>query len=142
VVRDLDGTSPAFIERLRRVYANTSDITGRPAEEIAAWFTGLELVPPGLAEVQLWPADDGHTQAFPPARMLGAVGRRPGPGRARPALAVTPAAGGAPAGRGREATNAYRSPGARSAGRMSGNHGSRESKVARVISGTSGIPEY
>jgi hypothetical protein len=74
------GTSPAFIERLRRVYAHTSDITGRPREEIAAWFTGLELVPPGLADVQLWPADQGHAQARPPARMLGAVGRRPARG--------------------------------------------------------------
>ncbi len=71
------GTSPAFLERLRRVYANTSDITGRPAAEIAAWFTGLELVPPGLADVQRWPADEGHVQALPPARMLGAVGRQP-----------------------------------------------------------------
>jgi S-adenosyl methyltransferase len=41
------GNSPAFIERLRRVCASTSDITGRPAEEIAAWFAGLELVPRG-----------------------------------------------------------------------------------------------
>lgn len=71
------GTSPEFIERLRRVYANTSDITGRPAAEIAAWFTGLELVPPGLAEVQSWAAEEGHAQALPPARMLGAMGRRP-----------------------------------------------------------------
>jgi len=76
----LTGTSPAFIERLRSVYADTSDITGRPAGEIAAWFTGLDLVPPGLVDVQAWRPGPGAAQRAPvAARILGGVARQPGP---------------------------------------------------------------
>jgi len=81
------GTSPAFLERLRSVYADTSDITGRPAGEIAAWFTGLDLAPPGLVDVQAWRPDPGTPQQAPvTARILGGVARqaRPGPAQAAP----------------------------------------------------------
>jgi S-adenosyl methyltransferase len=88
---------------------------------------GWKWSPPGLAEVQPWRADQGHAPPLRAARMLGAVGRRP--------------VRGAPA-RGRQATNAYRSPATRSAGRMSGNYGSRDSKVPGVTSGSSEISEY
>jgi hypothetical protein len=59
-----------------------------------------------------------------------------------PAGSPGAAAGGGSAGRGRQATNAYRSPGSRSAGRMSGNYGSRDSKVPQVTSGSGEISEY
>ena len=75
------GTSPALIDRLRSAYADTSDITGRPAEEIAAWLTGLDLIPPGLVNVDAWrpgsprhwltprpPASSAPSPARPPAR--------------------------------------------------------------------------
>jgi hypothetical protein len=52
-------------------------LAGFPEAQIAAWFTGLELVPPGLTDVQLWPAGQGQAQALPSARMLRAVGQRP-----------------------------------------------------------------
>ncbi|HUY52882.1 MAG TPA: SAM-dependent methyltransferase [Streptosporangiaceae bacterium] len=73
------GTSPALIDRLRSAYANTSDITGRTAEEIAAWFTGLDLIPPGLVDVDAWrPGSPWHWLTPPTARIIGAVARKPG----------------------------------------------------------------
>jgi len=73
------GTSAALIDRLRSAYANTSDITGRPAEEIAAWFTGLDLIPPGLVDVDAWrPGCQWHWLSSPTARIIGTVGHKPG----------------------------------------------------------------
>lgn len=72
------GTSPALLDRLRSAYANTSDISGRTAEDIAAWLTGLELVPPGLVEVQAWHPGIHHHWLTPhTARVLAAVARKP-----------------------------------------------------------------
>jgi len=71
------GTNPALIDRLRSAYAGTSDITGRPAEEIADWFSGLELIPPGLVDVDAWrPGSPWHWLTPPAARIIGAVGRK------------------------------------------------------------------
>jgi O-methyltransferase involved in polyketide biosynthesis len=72
------GTSPALLDRLRSAYANTSDITGRPAEDIAAWLTGLEIIPPGLVDVQAWHPGIHHHWLTPhTARILAAVARKP-----------------------------------------------------------------
>jgi hypothetical protein len=72
------GTDPALIDRLRSAYAGTSVITGRAIEEIAAWFTGLDLVSPGLVDVQAWRPGGGRYRLTPPsARIVGAVGRKP-----------------------------------------------------------------
>ncbi len=72
------GTDPALIDRLRSAYANTSDITGRTAEEIAAWFTGLDVIPPGLVNVNAWrPGSPRHWLAQPSARIIGAAARKP-----------------------------------------------------------------
>jgi hypothetical protein len=72
------GTSPALLDRLRSAYANTSDITGRTAEDIAAWLTGLELIPPGLVDVQAWHPGIHHHWLTPhTARILAAVARKP-----------------------------------------------------------------
>ncbi|HUY51061.1 MAG TPA: SAM-dependent methyltransferase [Streptosporangiaceae bacterium] len=73
------GTSPALIDRLRSTYANTSDITGRPAEEIAAWFTGMDVIPPGLSQAEL--ADRGRlgpaaVPSVPPGRGTPSVEHR------------------------------------------------------------------
>jgi O-methyltransferase involved in polyketide biosynthesis len=71
------GTNPALLDRLRSVYANTSDITGRPAEEIAAWLTGWDRVSPGLVDVDAWrPGHDWHWPSPAAARILVAVARR------------------------------------------------------------------
>ena len=72
------GTDPALIDRLRSTYADTSVITGRTEQEIAAWFTGLGLLPPGLVDVQAW--RPGRQQDWPApstARIIGAVGHKP-----------------------------------------------------------------
>ena len=59
------GTDPALIDRLRSAYAGTSVITGRAVEEIAAWFTGLDLVSPGLVDVQAWRPGGGRYRLTP-----------------------------------------------------------------------------
>jgi O-methyltransferase involved in polyketide biosynthesis len=72
------GTDPALIDRLRSTYAGTSVITGRTEQEIAAWFTGLDLLPPGLVDVQTW--RPGRQQDWPApstARIICAVGHKP-----------------------------------------------------------------
>jgi len=82
------GTSRALIDRLRSAYADTSDITGRPAEEIAAWLTGLDVIPPGLVDVDAWrPGSPRHWLTRPDARIIGAVARKPArTAGAKPAL--------------------------------------------------------
>ncbi len=73
------GTSPALIDRLHSAYANTSDISGRTAEEIAAWFTGFDLIPPGLVDVDAWrPESPWYWFAPSTARIIGAVAHKPG----------------------------------------------------------------
>lgn len=71
------GTSPALISRLRAAYQGTTVITGRPEAEIAAYFTGLEMIPLGLTDVAAW--RPGHRGYQPPAgaRIIGAVARKP-----------------------------------------------------------------
>ncbi len=81
------GTSPALLDKLRSAYAGTSDITSRPAEDIAAWLTGLDLVPPGLVDVASWQPGSPRRWLTPPtARIIGAVGRKPG----RPTASTRP----------------------------------------------------
>ena len=72
------GTDPALIERLRSAYAGTTVVTARSEHEIAAWLTGLDLVPPGLVDVRAWRAGwQQHKLTPPTARIIGAVGRKP-----------------------------------------------------------------
>jgi hypothetical protein len=72
------GTDPALIERLRGIHAATSVVVGRTEQEIAAWFTGLDLLPPGLVDVQAWrPASRRYWLTSTTARIIGAVGHKP-----------------------------------------------------------------
>lgn len=71
------GTDPALIARLQAAYAGTTVVTGRTEAEIAAYFTGLHLVPPGLTDVGAWRPDHWGYQPTPGARILGAVARKP-----------------------------------------------------------------
>jgi hypothetical protein len=75
------GTDPVLIDRLQAAYAGAAVVTGRSEAEIAAYFTGLNLEPPGLTDVWAWRPDT--ERYWPPAnaRILGGVGRKP----ARPA---------------------------------------------------------
>ncbi len=40
------GTSPGLINRLTNAYAGTTTVTARTDTEIAAYLTGLHLIPP------------------------------------------------------------------------------------------------
>jgi hypothetical protein len=51
------GTCPELIRTLHAVYRHTAPVTGRSQSDITAWFTGLTLTPPGLADVRDWQPD-------------------------------------------------------------------------------------
>jgi transcriptional regulator with XRE-family HTH domain len=75
------GTSPALIARLADAYQGTSVVSGRSKTEIAAYFTGLDLLPPGLVDVWAWrPHTPQALQTPGGARILGAVARKLVPG--------------------------------------------------------------
>jgi hypothetical protein len=70
------GTDPALLQCLHNAYTGTT-ISARTEQDIAAWFAGLHLLPPGLVDVRHW--RPGHTTGRPPAqpaaaRFLAAVG--------------------------------------------------------------------
>jgi hypothetical protein len=72
------GTSPALINRLAAAYQDTVTVTGRTVDEIAGYFTGLHLAPPGLTDVWAWWPDTQRRWPQPrTARILGAVARKP-----------------------------------------------------------------
>jgi O-methyltransferase involved in polyketide biosynthesis len=48
------GTDPALIRSLQAAYYQAAPVTGRSQADIAAWFGGLTLVPPGLTDVRDW----------------------------------------------------------------------------------------
>jgi S-adenosyl methyltransferase len=78
------GTSPALIACLQAAYQGITVVTGRTEAEIAAYFDGLDLVPPGLTDVWAWRPDRQWFWPPPPsARILGGVARKPAaaPGR-------------------------------------------------------------
>jgi hypothetical protein len=74
---------PVPREPVQDAYGSRVTLTGRPAAEIAAYFDGFDLVPPGLVPVAEWPAAQPGTpppqpaQAISPqAAMLAGVGRK------------------------------------------------------------------
>jgi hypothetical protein len=77
------GTEPDLISRLQAACQGTAIVTGRAEVEIAGYFTGLNLLPPGLTDVQRW-RPDREPYASVGARVLGAVGRKPHRRRSRP----------------------------------------------------------
>ena len=70
------GIDPDLISRLQAAYQGTTVVTGRTEAEIARYFTGLDLLPPGLTDVQAWRPDRWVSQPCTAARILGAVGRK------------------------------------------------------------------
>ena len=77
--------NPVPSEGIQNAYGSDITLTGRPAAEIAAYFDGFDLVPPGLVPVAEWPAAQPdawlpapqHTQpTSPQAGMLAGVGRK------------------------------------------------------------------
>jgi hypothetical protein len=76
------GTDPLLLERLEITYAGTSVVTPRPEAEIAAWFDGWHLMPPGLPDVRDWRTDGlprlPQRQPAPrAARFLAGIARKP-----------------------------------------------------------------
>jgi S-adenosyl methyltransferase len=72
------GVNPALIARLSAAYHETAVVSGRSAAEIAGYFKGLELTPPGLVDVWAWRADACRSRPDSGSgRILGAVGRKP-----------------------------------------------------------------
>jgi O-methyltransferase involved in polyketide biosynthesis len=75
-------------EQVQAAYGDTTVLTGRPAAEIAAYFDGFDLVPPGVVPVTEWPLDEPdagqrpriqHVSPAPAkASMLAGVGRKRG----------------------------------------------------------------
>ncbi len=77
------GTDPELIRSLQAAYHHTAPVTGRSQVDIAAWFGGLTMVPPGLADVRDWqPGPPGPPDRLPDSR-----------GRFLAGVAVKPAAG-------------------------------------------------
>jgi hypothetical protein len=71
------GTDPKLIESLQAAYSGAAPVTGRTEAEILAWFGGLAITPPGLADVRDWqPGNPGPSDRQPPSRgrFLAAVG--------------------------------------------------------------------
>ena len=77
--------NPVPREGIQNAYGSDITLTGRPAAEIAAYFDGFDLVPPGLVPVAEWPAAQPdawlpppqHAQpSSPQAGMLAGVGRK------------------------------------------------------------------
>jgi hypothetical protein len=75
------GTDPELIRLLQEMYGDTAPVTGRTEAAITAWFDGLTLVEPGLAEVWAWHSDAWRRRAPGRARFLAGVGHK-APGRA------------------------------------------------------------
>jgi hypothetical protein len=76
-------SGPAPRQGVQDAYGRQTVLTGRPAAEIAAYFDGFDLVPPGLVPVGGWSAAEPDARLPPPARpappqanMLGGVGRK------------------------------------------------------------------
>ena len=73
------GTDPRLIRCLQSAYAHTAPVTGRTADEIAAWFEGFSLARPGLVDVWTWRPSGPQRVPRPEmtrARFLAGVGRK------------------------------------------------------------------
>jgi hypothetical protein len=74
----LRGDSAGKVEEQYRKNV-ASGATLRDREEILRFFTGLELVGPGLVRVPYWRPDEPEPQDADEVRVLGGVGCKPGP---------------------------------------------------------------
>ena len=71
------GTDPELLRQLQAAYGDSAPVTGRTAEEIAAWFDGFCLARPGVVDVWAWRPDSIQRPARSRARILAGVGRKP-----------------------------------------------------------------
>jgi len=90
------GMSPAFVDRVRAAYQGSTVVTARTSDEIQEWFTGLELLSPGVTDVHRWRPDSlWHWPATDQVRVLGGVARKPGRPDDLPGSGTAPARAGA-----------------------------------------------
>jgi O-methyltransferase involved in polyketide biosynthesis len=75
-----DDVSPEAAEQARKIYENTSTPgVMRPHAEIACFFDGLEIIPPGLVNASSWRADNSPLPRRPTRTIFYAgVGRKEG----------------------------------------------------------------
>ena len=71
------GTDPELIRCLQDSYGEAVAVTGRTESEIAAWFDGLALARPGLADVWAWRPEGLQPTVPGRARFLAGAGRKP-----------------------------------------------------------------
>jgi O-methyltransferase involved in polyketide biosynthesis len=68
------GTDPELLRQLQAAVGDAAPVTGRTAEEIAAWFDGLVMARPGVVDVQVWRPDALVRPVRSRARILAGVG--------------------------------------------------------------------
>jgi len=75
-------------ELLARLYAlhTTAPFLNHGTAQLAALLAGLDLIPPGIADVRRWLAGIAGTPKCRPAYMVCGVGAKPEPGRDGPAV--------------------------------------------------------
>jgi S-adenosyl methyltransferase len=74
-----DGTHPDVIAAVEDAYKTASaPAVFRTASQIRTFFDGLDLIPPGLADVTNWPRRSPGTVQSPALRFLAGVGHRVG----------------------------------------------------------------
>jgi O-methyltransferase involved in polyketide biosynthesis len=72
------GTNPMIVASLAAAYQGHTTVTGRTTTEIAGYFAGLDLEPPGLVDVWAWrPEREENWPPAPALRFLGGVARKP-----------------------------------------------------------------
>lgn len=75
-----DGTDPAAIAAIENVGKTaTAPAVFRTATQIRAFFNGLDLIPPGLADITAWPSRLPAPTQRPALRVLAGVARRSEP---------------------------------------------------------------
>lgn len=83
-----DHTPPDVARQVERLYAgSTNPVTSRSHDQIARFFAGLDLVPPGVVFLPQWRpegADDMFAEQPERAAIYAGVGRKP----ANPATAA------------------------------------------------------
>jgi hypothetical protein len=80
-VYDGADTDPAYVEAIRRYNSGSGAVpyTPRSPEQIAGYFDGLELLPPGVVTVSRWRADPSAWGDPAEVACAGGIGRKPIP---------------------------------------------------------------
>jgi hypothetical protein len=85
VISQGEAKDPDLREGIQNAYGRETILTARPAAEIAAYFDGFDLLPPGLVPVADWPPAERGARSprrhpaqptSPQASMLAGVGRK------------------------------------------------------------------